>query len=217
VTCTISASAALTRPERPLNCTSSYWAWYSAGIRVIVNLRRSYSHDFPGGQGTVPPSDKWGRFIAGAIQTIRDARGVYAFTLFNEADNPREWPVEGHQLTADHVVYLYNAIYREVKDLPVKVGLGALDPFYGPGSNCMDWWEHILAEAIGAEVYITEYNHLWLEDELFPQNPTINVHRGPYRTLLRNARRWGSLNLLRWFTVPRWGRPEQARASRAPE
>jgi hypothetical protein len=40
------------------------------------------------------------------------------FTLFNEANNPREWPVEGHQLTADHVVYLYNAIYREVKDLP---------------------------------------------------------------------------------------------------
>jgi hypothetical protein len=103
------------------------------------------------------------------------------FTLFNEANNPREWPVEGHQLTADHVVYLYNAIYREVNDLPVKVGLGALDPFHGPGSNCMDWWEHILAKAIGAEVYVTEYNHLWLEDELFPQNPTINVHRGPYR------------------------------------
>jgi hypothetical protein len=65
---------------------------------------------------------------------------VSRLTLFNEADNPREWPVEGHQLTADHVAYLYNAIYREVKDLPVKVGLGALDPFYGPGSNCMDWW-----------------------------------------------------------------------------
>jgi hypothetical protein len=69
----------------------------------------------------------------------------------------------------------------------------------------------------GAEAYITEYNHLWLEDELFPQNPTINVHKGPYRTLLKNARRWGSLNLLRRFTVPRWGRPEQVRASRAPE
>jgi hypothetical protein len=37
----------------------------------------------------------------------------------------------------------------------------------------MDWWEHILAEAVDAEAYITEYNHLGLEDELFPQNPTI--------------------------------------------
>ena len=35
------------------------------------------------------------------------------FTLFNEANNPREWPVEGHPSTADHVVYLYDAIYRE--------------------------------------------------------------------------------------------------------
>jgi hypothetical protein len=93
---------------------------------------------------------------------------VYAVTLFNEANNPREWPVEGHQLTADHVVYLYNAIYREVKDLPVKVGLGALDPFYGPGSNCMDWWEHILAEAIGAEVYIS--STLSLRKGIFQQS-----------------------------------------------
>jgi hypothetical protein len=133
----------------------------SAGVRVIVNLRRSYSNDFPGGQGTVPPPDKWDRFVANAIQTIRDAKGVYAFTLFNEANNPREWPVEGHQLTADHVVYLYNAIYREVwqyVNYPgcVQTFLDGLDGRFP-----------------GAEVYITEYNHLWLEDELFPQNPTI--------------------------------------------
>ena len=67
---------------------------------------------------------------------------MYALTPFNEANNPREWPVEGHQLTMDHVVYLYNAIYREVKDLPVKVGLGEVDPFYSPGSNCMEWWQY---------------------------------------------------------------------------
>jgi hypothetical protein len=41
------------------------------------------------------------------------------------------------------------------------------------GRASVDRWEHILAEAIGAEVYITKYNHLWLEDELFPQDPTI--------------------------------------------
>jgi len=201
----------------------------SKGIRVGVNLRRGYSNDFPGGQGTVPPPDKWDRFVANAIQTIWDAKGVYAFTLFNEINNPREWPAEGYQVKAADVVYLYNEIYREVDDLPVKVGLGALDPFYGPGSNCMDWWEAILAgilgteviglhgytrgpnpamvgsqakfgddplrwqylnypgcvrtfidaipgRFVGAELLVTEINHLWLEDSLNPPSPTIGWH-----------------------------------------
>ena len=55
------------------------------------------------------------------------AWSVYALTPVNEANDPREWPVEGHQLTADHVVYLYNTIYRKVKDLLVKVGRGDKD------------------------------------------------------------------------------------------
>jgi hypothetical protein len=32
--------------------------------------------------------------------------------------------------------------------------------------------------------------------------------------LLKNERRWGILNLLRWFLVTEWGIPEQVRDSR---
>jgi len=195
------------------------------GIRVIVNLRRSWSNDC-GGQGTVPPPDKWDRFIENAVRTIRDAKGVYAVTLFNEVNNPREWPSEGCRITPADVAHLYNEIYHQVKDLDVKVGLGALDPFFGPGSNCMEWWQYLLSNIVGAqvfglhgytrgpdpamvgnqvkfgnaplewqfvnfpgcvqtfldeldgrfpraEVFITEYNHLWLESEMFPACPTI--------------------------------------------
>lgn len=204
--------------------TLDYRSLASRGIRVVVNLRRSWSTDC-GGTGTIPPPDKWDRFVASAVTTICEAQGVYAFTLFNELNNPREWP-SGYVVQPWVVPYLYNRIWDQVKDLDVLVGPGALDPFHGPGSDCREWFRCVMRDIHGAKVIglhgygrgpytsmlnssmmfgddplrwqyatffgcvrtfvdevpnrfagvpimITECNHLWLEAEYWPTNPTI--------------------------------------------
>jgi murein DD-endopeptidase MepM/ murein hydrolase activator NlpD len=127
----------------------NYSALADVGVRVVVNLRRSWSTDC-GGQGTIPPPDKWARFIENAVKTILNSKGVYAYELFNEVNNPREWP-PGYQVKPQDVAYLYNEIYRQTKDFSVLVGLGALDPYYGPGSDCREWFRYLMANITGAK------------------------------------------------------------------
>jgi len=122
----------------------------NAGVRVVVNLRRSWSTDF-GGQGTIPPPYLWDKFITAAVATIRDAQGVWAFTMFNEPNNSREHPPD-YEVDVQDVAYLYNEIWREVKDMDVRVGLGALDPYHGPGTDCREWFRYLMANIVGAEV-----------------------------------------------------------------
>jgi len=122
----------------------------SGGVRVIVNLRYSWSTDC-GGAGTLPApgSPQWQLFIDAAIQTIERSTGVWGWTISNEANNPREFP-RGASLTAGDVVAAYNAIRARVP-AGIRMAPGALDPFNAQAGDPRDWLREIYEGIDGAE------------------------------------------------------------------
>lgn len=150
------------------------------GVRVIVNLRYSWSTDF-GGQGTLPPPDRRVRFIASCSETMapydpilrRGSRGVWGWTIGNETNNPREWP-RNYELTPEYVATVYNEIYSRTD---VCLAPGAVDPFFGPGSDNREWfkyiWEHISgAHFVPVHGYIRGPNPALLDsEEQFSHDP----------------------------------------------
>ena len=75
-------------------------------VQVIVNLRYSWSVD-AGGEGTLPAPDKQAEFIQACIDTIKQSKGVWGWTIGNELNNPREFP-KNYVLTPGYFVNLYN-------------------------------------------------------------------------------------------------------------
>jgi hypothetical protein len=121
-----------------------------AGIRVIVNLRYSYSTDHGGG-GTMPVMDTepWTHFVHAAVETMRQSRGIWGWTVLNEANNPREFP-HGGRLTAWSVIRTYNVI-RDLAGEGFRMAPGALDPYHATQGNPRDWLARIYARIHGAE------------------------------------------------------------------
>jgi len=113
-----------------------YSAAEAAGIKVIVNLRYGWSVD-KGGQGTLPPSGEWLDFVDVCEETIKRSRGVWGWTLGNEPNNPREWPMDT-VLTASYWASIYNSLRARVPG--ARLAPGAIDPFYGPDSDCREWF-----------------------------------------------------------------------------
>ncbi len=153
----------------PLN----YSAAAAAGLKVVVNLRYSWSTDL-GGQGTLPPAgEAETRFVAACRQTVQQSQGIWGWTVGNEPNNPREWP--GGGLTPERVAAVYNQI---------RAGLGArfapapVDPFFGPGSDNRNWFRRIWANVTGAEFvdlhgYVRGPNHLLCWSEFKFQNAPL--------------------------------------------
>jgi len=125
-------------------------AYAAAGIRVIVNLRYSWSTDC-GGMGTfpVPGSIRETAFINAAVWTIRESVGVWGWEIGNEANNPREFPA-GAALTAASVAHVYNAIWDSVR-VTDRLSHGALDPFNAAAEDPRDWLRGIYTLAHGAD------------------------------------------------------------------
>lgn len=121
----------------------------AAGIRVIVNLRYGWSTDC-GGAGTlpVPGSSEWHAFIQAATLTINAARGVWAWELFNEMNNPREFP-HGADLTPGTVATAYNAIRHALTVR--RLAVGALDPYHATHGDPRAWLQTIYSRITGAE------------------------------------------------------------------
>ncbi|MBN1250091.1 MAG: hypothetical protein JXC32_20670 [Anaerolineae bacterium] len=121
------------------------------GIRVILNLRYSWSTDC-GGAGTLPLpySRDWGRFIDAAANTIRGSQGVWGYTIGNEANNPREWPRDGRLQPGD-VAAAYNMIRDRVADLHTRMAVGALDPYNAQAGDPRSWLGAIYRTISGAE------------------------------------------------------------------
>jgi hypothetical protein len=125
-----------------------------AGIRVIVNLRYSWSTDL-GGAGTLPPLSANDRFVAAAIETIKSSAGVWGWEIGNEANNPREWP-RGERLYPSDVTAVYNDIYDQVSS---RVAPGALDPFNAEAGDPRDWLEYTYSTISGAE-FVTAHGYV---------------------------------------------------------
>lgn len=161
-----------------------YRAAQDAGIEVCLNLRYSWSVD-KGGQGTLPPVTNERAFIDAAIETVLSSRGVIAVTVGNEANNPREWPHDRALIPAD-VVRIYDEIRAGVSGR-VMTAPGAVDPFYGPGSDNGAWFRNVWNVIAGAEF--------------------VDVHgyiRGPEAELCQSAARFGN-DPLRWQSLNYWG------------
>ena len=161
-----------------------YRAAQDAGIDVWLNVRYSWSVD-KGGQGTLPPVAQEQSFIAAAIQTIVNAKGIAGATVSNEANNPREWPHDRALIPAD-VVRVYDEIRAGVSGR-VMTAPGAVDPFYGPGSDNGAWFRNVWNAIAGAEF--------------------VDVHgyiRGPDAGLCQSTARFGD-DPLRWQFLNYWG------------
>jgi len=125
------------------------------GVRVVVNLRWSWSTD-AGGSGTLPPPGRKDAFVAAALETIRRAKGVHDWTIGNEPNNPREHP-PGFFLTPHYAAEVYNAIYdrAEARMAPPPVD-PYFGPFYGdpekdPWADCGRWFEELWRLVHGAD------------------------------------------------------------------
>lgn len=116
-------------------------------IDVICRINWGYAD----GTGTLPPSSDADAFISAVLDTMRVSRGISYWHVGNEPNNRGEWPADFH-LTPEYVMAIYNDIYRRKPD-HVRMGLPPLDPYFGPGSNNMDWWEHFLANAEGVDAF----------------------------------------------------------------
>lgn len=119
------------------------------GIRVIVNARYGWSNDC-GGAGTIPRpnTDEWRKFVAATVSTIKASRGVWEWELFNEFNNPREFP-KGYELKPMDVALTYNAIREQVPG--VRLAVGALDPYHASRGEPRAWLTETYNAISGAE------------------------------------------------------------------
>ena len=123
-----------------------------AGSEVIVRL--NYGWGAPHGNGTIAPPHLIDAHYNAIIGTIRNAKGVDYWQLWNEVNNPREWP-QGFEVTSGYVVTAYNHIYDILRPEGHKfTSPGAVDPKYGPGSNNAVWQQALFGEVSGFEVVL---------------------------------------------------------------
>ena len=121
----------------------------NSNIRVIVNIRYSWSTDMGGG-GTIPVTQpELDNFIEGAIYLIENSTGVWGWTLGNEANNPRESPKE-RMLKPIDVIKVYNTIRRGVAGF-IRMSPGALDPFNAQLGDVALWFSMIYSGIDDAE------------------------------------------------------------------
>lgn len=124
-----------------------------AGITVICRLNWGYAD----GTGTLPGAGNRTAFIEAVANTILQTQGVDYFHVGNEPNNRSEWPGFNATLEAaglrsydglfplvmEYVVSIYNEIWYRVGER-AKMGPPPLDPYFGPGSNNLDWWRYFL-------------------------------------------------------------------------
>ncbi len=118
----------------------------AAGIKVLIRLNYGYHP-----QGTIPGANDPAveAFIAACVQTMLNSKGVWGFIIGNETNNPAEYPY-GAAITAERYAALYNRIWDQVPaDIPM--GVQAVDPYFGPGSDGRDYWLRVLNNIHGAD------------------------------------------------------------------
>jgi len=118
------------------------------GFKIYYNLRFSYSTD-KGGAGTLPPENELDDFVEACLGTMRASTGIAGYAIGNEWNNPRESP-KNFDLSPTYVAAVYNEIWRR-KPEGARVSLGAVDPFFGPGSDCGWWFDEVMKQVEGMD------------------------------------------------------------------
>lgn len=113
----------------------------------IVRLNWGYFPD-----GTIAPPRHLGAHLDAVVGTINRSMGVDLFQLWNEPNNPAEWP-DGFSLTPEYMSAAYNYVYRECPDH--LVAPPPIDPYYGPSSDNADWTYFMYTHMEGAGALIT--------------------------------------------------------------
>lgn len=126
-----------------------------AGVKVVVRLNHGY-----GRTGTLPHPDDRARqdaFVQACVQTIESSAGVWGWQLFNEPNNPNEWP-SGMPLTPEYVAEMYGRIWNR-SPAEARIAPPPVDPYFGPASNDyvannLEYWQRMLDGIPGAEFFV---------------------------------------------------------------
>ncbi len=122
---------------------TQYADWSDDGFGVLVRLNNGY-----GATGTIPLPQRYGDFAKACAEWVRNSRGAHIWIIGNEMNNPREWP-QGQPITPQLYARCFNKAYWAIHQVQPNaiVCPGAVDPYYGPSSDCGLWFRQML-EAI---------------------------------------------------------------------
>lgn len=133
-------------PVRTAPVTVDFSELAAAGVTVLGRLSWGYAD----GSGTMPPPDQLTAHLSALAETMRNGKGVAYWHAWNEPNNLGEHPA-GFTLTPGYLVDAYNRLRALLAGSGVKLGLTPVDPYFGPGSNNMDWWQTLVAQSSGAD------------------------------------------------------------------
>ena len=127
---------------QPIDATK----YEQAGIKILVRLNYHYSP-----RGNIPAADSadYEKFIQACTDTMLKSKGVWGFIFGNETNNPAEYP-DDEAITPEYYAQIYNRLWFNIPT-GVKMGVQAIDPYFGPGSDSRDYWERILKNISGAD------------------------------------------------------------------
>lgn len=130
-----------TTPQ-PIDATK----YADAGIKILVRLNYHY---YPKGNLPAANSPDYEKFIDACAQTMNQSKGVWGFICGNETNNPAEFP-NGQAITPEYYAQIYNRLWYTIP-VHVKMGVQAIDPYFGPGSDSRDYWQRILTNIDGTD------------------------------------------------------------------
>ncbi|RMF27180.1 MAG: SH3 domain-containing protein, partial [Chloroflexi bacterium] len=148
---------------------TQYYDWSRAGFGVIARLNFGYESS-----GTIPDPPLYDAFAATCARWVErsmdpnDPRhGCHIWIIGNEMNNPREWPgnqngVGGREITPQNYARCFNRVYAAIKAVQPNaiVCPGAVDPYYGPGSDCGRWFREMLAYIVALDgIALHAYTH----------------------------------------------------------
>ena len=156
-------------PHSAAGNRDQYTEWSEHGFGVIVRLNHGYE-----GSGTIPDPEYYSGFAAAcgmwvqrSIDLANPAQGSHVWVIGNEMNNPREWPgnvhgVGGRPITPEGYATCFNTVYPVIKSVQPDaiVCPGAVDPYYGPGSNNADWFREMLTRIDSLDGFVLHtYTH----------------------------------------------------------
>ena len=120
-----------------------------AGIKMLIRLNFGFH---PQGNQPAPNSPDFQRYLNACVETMRQSTGVWGFIFGNETNNPQEYPggVNGTPITPAVYARAYNDLWQR-KPAGVRLGVQAIDPYFGPGSDSRAYWISVLNNILGTD------------------------------------------------------------------